>query len=218
MIPTREQYQAVETLDLSGIAARLVYKEGFEPQRAVQAVESYRKFLRMVLSNPQNLTVPSEDADKSWHHHILNTQAYEEDCQKIFGMFLHHDPEFYNTPAFAKACKETQELAKSMFGEEEIFLDLNDLPENANTTENNTADAKPAWCSGMLKDDSKAAKPAWCSGMLKNDSKAAKPAWCSGMLKDDSKAAKPAWCSGMLKDDSQAAKPMQQRDEHNTTV
>ena len=29
-----------------------------------------------------------------WHYHILDTQAYEKDCQSIFGQILHHYPYF----------------------------------------------------------------------------------------------------------------------------
>ena len=36
--------------------------------------------------------VPSRAADMFWHYHILDTVAYQIDCDRIFGRFLHHFP------------------------------------------------------------------------------------------------------------------------------
>jgi hypothetical protein len=38
--------------------------------------------------------VPSEPVDTFWHNHILDTQKYAPDCEKVFDFFLHHFPYF----------------------------------------------------------------------------------------------------------------------------
>jgi hypothetical protein len=36
--------------------------------------------------------LPSKDVDEFWHTHILQTMKYADDCQAVFGAFLHHNP------------------------------------------------------------------------------------------------------------------------------
>ncbi|WP_205588317.1 glycine-rich domain-containing protein [Helicobacter vulpis] len=38
--------------------------------------------------------MPPKDVDAFWHYHILDTQKCAQDCQEIFGYFLHHFPYF----------------------------------------------------------------------------------------------------------------------------
>src|SRR4051812_46443815 len=54
----------------------------------------YRQFLTLHTGYPERIHVPSELIDLIWHYHILDTHKYAEDCQRIFGRFLHHDPYF----------------------------------------------------------------------------------------------------------------------------
>ncbi|WP_051940732.1 glycine-rich domain-containing protein [Stenoxybacter acetivorans] len=54
----------------------------------------YKKFLTLCLEYPDFSMVPSKTVDDFWHYHILDTQKYQEDCEKIFGYFLHHFPYF----------------------------------------------------------------------------------------------------------------------------
>jgi hypothetical protein len=43
--------------------------------------------------------VPDEAIDAVWHAHILDTQAYIRDCERLFGRYLHHVPAYDPTPA-----------------------------------------------------------------------------------------------------------------------
>jgi hypothetical protein len=43
---------------------------------------------------PDESIAPTKDVDKFWHGHILDTLKYAEDCQNVFGYFLHHFPYF----------------------------------------------------------------------------------------------------------------------------
>ncbi len=54
----------------------------------------YRQFLTLRQRNPSAVLVPSAMVDLVWHYHILDTRKYIEDCNRLFGSYLHHDPYF----------------------------------------------------------------------------------------------------------------------------
>ncbi|MDT0628050.1 hypothetical protein [Alteromonas sp. W364] len=54
----------------------------------------YKKFLSLKLIYPKISFVPNKLVDKFWHEHILDTASYMNDCQSVFGFFLHHYPYF----------------------------------------------------------------------------------------------------------------------------
>src|SRR5882672_8892843 len=58
------------------------------------AERDYRRFLTLHLRYPDRTLVPSALLDLVWHYHILDTRKYMEDCERIFGYYLHHDPYF----------------------------------------------------------------------------------------------------------------------------
>jgi hypothetical protein len=65
-----------------------------EPIEAEVAACEYRRFLTLHLRYPDRTLVPSALIDLVWHYHILDTRKYIEDCNRIFGHYLHHDPYF----------------------------------------------------------------------------------------------------------------------------
>lgn len=54
----------------------------------------YRRFLSLKVMYPNQALVPSKLVDKVWHAHILDTRAYREDCENVFGRFIDHFPYF----------------------------------------------------------------------------------------------------------------------------
>jgi hypothetical protein len=57
-----------------------------------------------------------------WHRHILDTRAYAEDCERIFGGFMHHFPYFgmrgdADAEALADAYDETLRCYREAYGE-----------------------------------------------------------------------------------------------------
>jgi hypothetical protein len=56
--------------------------------------DNYRRLLVLNLLYPSETIVVNKILDDYWHQHILDTQKYAEDCQQIFGYFLHHYPYF----------------------------------------------------------------------------------------------------------------------------
>jgi hypothetical protein len=66
--------------------------------------------------------VPCKLADEIWHQHILDTVAYRQDCEALFGEFLDHFPYFGmrgpdDAEALNDAYAETVELYKDAFGQ-----------------------------------------------------------------------------------------------------
>ncbi|MCA3244511.1 MAG: hypothetical protein INF43_04305 [Alphaproteobacteria bacterium] len=88
-----DQIQAVvNDIDLSHITNRLHDRGGYEQDVALQATDMYRKFLYLKAKYPGMPLVGPRLVDQAWHEHILNTEAYMKDCQKLFGCYMHHNP------------------------------------------------------------------------------------------------------------------------------
>jgi len=83
-------------LDLSRFIPRLIkdYPNRFDKKIAISAIEEYKKFLLIKKSYVDLELAPSSLVDVIWHSHILDTKRYMEDCNKIFGYYLHHNPSF----------------------------------------------------------------------------------------------------------------------------
>jgi hypothetical protein len=85
----------------------------------------YKKFLALKRAYPQNEIVPNKRVDQFWHQHILDTEKYAQDCQLIFGYFLHHYPYFgmngeQDKQNLIDAFEETKRLYKKHFKQEYI--------------------------------------------------------------------------------------------------
>jgi hypothetical protein len=61
---------------------------------SIKVSNEYTKF--MFLRSKNNKLSPSNEIDKFWHQHILNTNHYYNFCTENFGKFIHHDPEDAN--------------------------------------------------------------------------------------------------------------------------
>lgn len=87
--------QAIEQLDFSAIRNKLMNNDEGEKWTFEEfeiAEREYKRFLTLVKLNPKKEFVPTKLMDEFWHHHILDTMAYQKDCQNVFGFFLHHYP------------------------------------------------------------------------------------------------------------------------------
>nr|WP_314541292.1 hypothetical protein [uncultured Massilia sp.] len=86
---------AVMELDLEPIKAKLMHAasgEGWSRDKADAVEKEYRRFLCLMKMYPHEDTAPLVDADTFWHYHILDTMKYAQDCERVFGYFLHHYP------------------------------------------------------------------------------------------------------------------------------
>jgi hypothetical protein len=124
VVDTKIFMKDIVELDLSMIKLKLQDFEegpGWSKELCNDTEVEYKKFLAMNRHYPGIDIVPNKLVDTFWHYHILDTQKYAEDCQEIFGHFLHHFPYFgMNGPQdkqnLIDAFVETQELYRIHFG------------------------------------------------------------------------------------------------------
>lgn len=84
----------------------------------------YKNFLYINKKYGQDVKVivPSLAIDEFWHHHILDTRKYMQDCNGIFGYYFHHYPYFGmrsddDHKNLDKAFEITQMIYEGEFGE-----------------------------------------------------------------------------------------------------
>jgi hypothetical protein len=114
----------IEALDLSMIKRKLQDPEegmGWDVDECDEIEVEYKRYLALKRAYPDRDIVPNQPVDKFWHYHILDTMKYAEDCQSIFGYFLHHYPYFgmsgpEDEQALREAFDETAALYESHFG------------------------------------------------------------------------------------------------------
>jgi hypothetical protein len=89
---------AVHGLDLEPIRLRVMDPKrgkGWTSDHAARIEREYRAYLAMLVKHPEAIEkiVVGEDVDEFWHTHILHTMKYTDDCQRVFGTYLHHNPQ-----------------------------------------------------------------------------------------------------------------------------
>lgn len=92
----------------------------WSPERLQLAAREYRRFLRLRQLHPETPLVPTELMDSVWHEHLLNTRAYFADCMRLFGQFMHHEPEYEDEPSghdLHNGLALTARLYRAAFGE-----------------------------------------------------------------------------------------------------
>lgn len=83
----------IRCLDLEAISFTACRLEGWSLAKVERIEMEYRAYLQVVrYFGGDGDVAPSLDVDKYWHHHILDTTKYMNDCQVIFGGYLHHYP------------------------------------------------------------------------------------------------------------------------------
>ena len=123
---TRQMIKAIEALDLGPIKFKLMDPEEGEgwTRELVEHMETqYKRYLTLVAKYPREAIAPGKDVDRFWHAHILDTRKYIDDCERVFGFYLHHFPYLgmrgpEDAAALAKAGERTRELYEAEFGAE----------------------------------------------------------------------------------------------------
>ena len=95
--PRRDVIAAIQALDLESVKERVMDAElgkGWTRDYADSIEGAYKNYLTMLVKYPDDAgdILLSKDVDEFWHTHILQTMKYAEDCQRVFGNFLHHSP------------------------------------------------------------------------------------------------------------------------------
>lgn len=124
--PAHEVIAAIQALDLEPVKARVMdteLGEGWTREYADSIEAAYRNYLTMLVKYQDHAEeiLLSKDVDEFWHTHILQTMKYADDCERVFGGFLHHEPHVgERSPADlarrAVLAERTRELYEREFG------------------------------------------------------------------------------------------------------
>lgn len=121
--PKNSLLKGIDELDFNMVKLKLQDTEegqGWTAELSDEAEEEYKKFLALKRKYPTQEIVPNKIVDLFWHQHILDTEKYAEDCQKVFGYFVHHFPYFgmngeKDKQNLIDAFDETKKLYKKHF-------------------------------------------------------------------------------------------------------
>ena len=86
--------ERVASLDFSMLKRKLGEEKGWSLEYQSEVEDLYRRFLALNIVYRDQKICPTGPIDDFWHAHILDTRAYERDCQDLFGEYLHHFPYF----------------------------------------------------------------------------------------------------------------------------
>lgn len=92
-----EEYHSPYKLDLERFVKKVLrdHPTYFKDEAAARAaIAEYRRMLYLIQKFPEAPVVPSKLVDLVWHEHILDTQQYKQDSQRMFGRYIHHAPAF----------------------------------------------------------------------------------------------------------------------------
>src|SRR5216683_3949703 len=96
--PVEQVIASIRALDLESVKIRLMdpeLGEGWTREYAEGIEQGYRNYLTMLAKYQDHAEdiLLSKDVDEFWHAHILHTMKYTEDCERVFGTYLHHNPD-----------------------------------------------------------------------------------------------------------------------------
>ena len=123
--PVPQIVAAIQALDLGPIKVKLMDADegqGWSREYADRVEIGYKQFLTLLVTHPETTIAPNKEIDKFWHAHILDTMKYADDCQRVFGYFLHHFPYFGMRSAedaaqLEQASRDTQRLFAEEFSD-----------------------------------------------------------------------------------------------------
>lgn len=116
-----EAIAVVNSIDFNQINDKLINFYGWSKEDVSLMNDYYKKWLALHDCYPELTTAPSAKLDEYWHMHILDTKKYMEDCQMIFGKYLHHYPYFGlegDKDDLDSSFEVTKKLFKHHFGHE----------------------------------------------------------------------------------------------------
>lgn len=108
--------ERVASLDFSMLRRKLGEEKGWSPEYQNEVEDLYRRFLALNMVYRDQKICPTGPIDEFWHAHILDTHAYERDCQELFGEYLHHFPYFgMRGPADRADLEASFEQSRTLF-------------------------------------------------------------------------------------------------------
>lgn len=121
LVESQTFQEKLESLDLELIAQKLMHSDqfpGWPRQQVDRAIAHYKMFLHLLYLYPNSRIVPTQEIDQVWHQHILDTRKYAQDCQWLFGYFVHHYPYFgMGSNAQKQALETAFSYTRTLFAE-----------------------------------------------------------------------------------------------------
>src|SRR5882762_5268213 len=124
--PVEQVIASIRALDLESVKIRLMdleLGEGWTRDYADGIERGYRNYLTMLAKYQDHAEdiLLSKDVDEFWHTHILQTIKYSDDCERVFGTYLHHNPHIgerkpEDLQKRAALAEETRRLYRQEFG------------------------------------------------------------------------------------------------------
>ena len=91
---------------------------GWTEDQVDSAEIEYKRYLNLCMVYGKGM-VPNKIMDQTWHYHILDTIAYHEHCEKLFGGYMHHYPYFG-----MRGEQDAQDLKDSFEKTKDLYLEL----------------------------------------------------------------------------------------------
>ena len=127
--PVPQVIAGIQALDLESVKIRLMdptVGESWTREYADSIEVAYKTYLSMVAKYQDHAEdiLLSNDVDEFWHTHILQTMKYTDDCQAVFGKYLHHQPHIGELTQAdhekrARLAEKTLQLYQREFGNEQ---------------------------------------------------------------------------------------------------
>jgi len=88
----------IENMNFDGIRDHL-FSVGCPVTSCREAIRKYRLFLHLKVkfNGVDQDLVPEGGVGAIWHHHILDTAQYTQDCEFLFGAYFHNIPAYAPT-------------------------------------------------------------------------------------------------------------------------
>jgi len=125
--PEQDVIAAIQALDLESVKLRVMdakLGEGWTREYADSIEIAYKTYLTMLVKYQDDAEdiLLAEDVDEFWHTHILQTMKYSDDCDAVFGNYLHHAPHIGEITATdhekrAAQAEKTRGLYEKEFGD-----------------------------------------------------------------------------------------------------
>lgn len=119
MVNINQALEKVNSIDFSRQLFLLENRAGLSHDKACTCIEQYKKWLALACLHRG--IVPNEEIDTAWHYHITDTKKYSQDCELLFGEYLHHYPAIDNRSENTEAVLITKDLWKKMYREEVLL-------------------------------------------------------------------------------------------------
>jgi len=195
--PVEQVIAAIHALDLESVKTRMMdpeLGEGWTREYAEGIEQGYRNYLTMLAKYQDHAEdiLLSKDVDEFWHTHILQTIKYSDDCERVFGTYLHHNPHIgerkpEDLQKRAALAEETRRLYRQEFGNADSIAWVGGMAKGAAWSSAAVRAENAAWSSAAVHSEN----AAWSSAVVK----VGNAAWSSAAI--EVKAA--AWSSAAIR-------------------